>query len=229
MPKIVSMQEVIDLIPDGATIMVGGFGGCGSPHKIIDALSKSDKGGFTIITNDTSLAIGPQGEEWYGNSKLIHSRKIKRVIGTHVGTNPETGEQIKEGFIEVDLIPQGSFCEMIRAGGAGLGAVITPTGLGTVIETNENICYGRETINGKDYLRMKPLRADVALLSGYNVDKNGNIWYKGTTRNFNPQMATAADIVIVEADNVVELGAIEPENVHTPGVYINYIVDGGKE
>jgi acetate CoA/acetoacetate CoA-transferase alpha subunit len=129
--------------------------------------------------------------------------------------------------LEVNLIPQGSLAEMIRAGGAGLGGVLTPTGVGTIVEDSP-LCLGKQTIDGKEYLRMKPLHADFALVNAYKIDKAGNMWYKGTTRNFNVVAATAADVVIAEADNLVEIGAIEPENVVTPGAYIKYIVDGGK-
>ena len=129
--------------------------------------------------------------------------------------------------LEVNLIPQGSLAEMIRAGGAGLGGVLTPTGVGTIVEDSP-LCLGKQTIDGKEYLLMKPLHADFALIGGHMIDKFGNIWYKGTTRNFNIVMATAADVVIAEADNLVEVGDIEPENVVTSGAFINYIVDGGK-
>ena len=226
MAKIISVEEAVAMIPDGATIMFGGFLGCGSAHKIIDALSKSGKSGFTIIGNDCGMATGPDGD-LYGMAKLVHNKQVKRVIATQVGMTPDVATQNMVGkTLEVNLIPQGSLAEMIRAGGAGLGGVLTPTGVGTIVEDSP-FCLGKQTIDGRDYLLMKPIRADFALINGYLVDKFGNIWYKGTTRNFNIVMATAADVVIAEADNVVEIGDIQPENVVTSGAFVNYIVDGG--
>ena len=228
MPKFVSIEEAVKLIPDGASIMFGGFMGCGNAHKFIDALSKSGVKDLTMICNDGSMPGGPMGEDYYGVAKLVHNRQIKKLIATHVGLNPEVAVQsMQEGTLEVVLIPQGSLAEMIRAGGAGLGGVLTPTGVGTIVEDNP-FCLGKQTIEGRDYLLMKALKADIALVNAHYVDKAGNMWYKGTTRNFNTVAATAANIVICEADHLVEVGDIEPENVVTPGAYINYIVDGGK-
>lgn len=227
MAKIVTVQQAVELIPEGASIMFGGFMGCGNAHKTIDALSKSGKGGFTMICNDASMPGGPLGEEYYGVAKLIHNKQVKRLIATHVGLNPEVAAQQNAGELELTLIPQGSLAEMIRAGGAGLGGIITPTGFGTIVENDWHV-HSRIEIDGREYLVEKPITADVAILSGYTVDKAGNIWYKGTTRNFNMVMATAAKLVIVEADNLVDTGAIEPENVVTSGVFVDYIVDGGK-
>lgn len=226
MNKIIDLQKAIDLIPENATIMVGGFMGCGTPHKLIEALSKSRKGGFTLICNDGSMPGGPLGEDYYGVAKLIHNKQVKHLIATHVGLNPEVAAQSGAGELTLTLVPQGSLVEMIRAGGAGLGGVLTPTGVDTMVENGWHV-HGRIEIDGRTYLVEKPIRADVALISGYQIDKSGNVWYKGTTRNFNVAMATAADLVIAEADNLVELGGIEPENVVTSGVFVDYIVDGG--
>ena len=196
--KIISVAEAVDMIPDGATIMYGGFLGCGSAHHIIDALAEKGTKDLTIIGNDCGMATGPLGEEYYGVAKLVHNHQVKHVIATHVGMTPDVGTQgMVDKTLTVDLIPQGSLAEMIRAGGAGLGGVLTPTGVGTIVEDSP-FCLGKQ-----------------------------NIWYKGTTRNFNIVMATAADVVIAEADNVVEIGDIEPENVVTSGAFVNYIVDGG--
>ena len=224
--KLISIREAVALIPEGSTIMIGGFMGCGNPHKLVDALSKSGKGSFTLICNDAALIGGPMSEDYYGVAKLIHNKQVKKLIATHVGLNPKVAEQSISGDLELVLIPQGSFAEMIRAGGAGLGGIITPTCVETIVEAYEHV-HSKIEIEGKTYLIEKPLRADFALISGYRIDKSGNIWYKGTTRNFNVVMATAADIVIAEADNLVEIGCIEPENVVTSGVYVKYIVDGG--
>jgi len=226
MSKVITFSEAVAMIPDGATLMVGGFMGCGTPHKLMDELSTSGKGGFTLICNDGGMPAGPLGEDFYGTAKLIHNKQIKKLIATHVGLNPEVAAQSNSGELELVLIPQGSFAEMIRAGGAGLGGVLTPTGVDTIVEGYDHV-HGRIEIDGKTYLVEKPLRADFALISGYTIDRSGNIWYKGTTRNFNVVMATAAKTVIAEADHLVDVGGIEPENIVTSGVYVNYIVDGG--
>lgn len=225
MAKIVSIRDAVSLIPDGATIMIGGFMGCGSPHRIIGALANSGKGDFTLISNDASMPGGPLGEAFYGVAKLIHNKQVKKLVSSHVGLNPEVAAQMNRGELEVTLVPQGSFAEMIRAGGAGLGGVITPTGLGTLVQDAEYV-HSTIEIDGKTYLVKKPLRADVAVISGYTADTSGNIWYKGTTRNFNAVMATAAALVIAEADRLIEAGGILPENVMTPGVFVDYIVNG---
>jgi acetate CoA/acetoacetate CoA-transferase alpha subunit len=228
MAKIVSMEEAISSISDGATIMVGGFACVGTAHKVVAALSESGVRGLTLICNDGGVLNGPDGELHYGVAKLIHNRQVKKLIASHVGLNPEVATQMNDGSLEVWLVPQGSLAEMIRAGGMGLGGVLTPTGIGTIIEDAGHV-EGKIEIDGKAYLIEKPLRADVAILSGHLVDKCGNVWYKGTTRNFNIPMASAADIVIAEADKVVEVGEIEPENVMTQGILVDFIVDGGKE
>ncbi|MGI5936874.1 MAG: CoA transferase subunit A [Oscillospiraceae bacterium] len=228
MAKFVSVDEAVALIPDGASIMFGGFMGCGNAHKFIDALSKSGKKDLTVICNDAAMPGGPLGEEYYGIAKLVHNRQIKKLIATHVGLNPEVAVQsMQEGTLEVVLIPQGSFAEVIRAGGSGLGGVLTPTGVGTIVEQNP-YCLGKQTINGRDYLLMAPLRADFAVIAGHKIDKAGNVWYKGNTSNFNIVMATAADTVIAEAEMVVEIGEIAPEDVRTSGIFVDYVVEGGK-
>ena len=226
MNKVISIQEAVDMIPDGASIMIGGFVGCGSPHALLDALSKSGKGNFTVICNDGAKANGPDGEEFYATAKLIHNHQIKKLIASHVGLNPEIAEQMHAGTMEVCLVPQGSLAEMIRAGGAGLGGVLTPTGVGTIIEENE-FCLGRQTVQGRDYLLMAPLHADFALVNAFEVDHSGNMVYHGSSRNFNTVMATAADTVIAEGDNVVGNGDLSPDSVVTPGVYVNSVVQGG--
>ena len=229
MAKFVSIEEAVALIPDGASIMFGGFMGCGSAHKMFSALAEKGVKGLTLIGNDSSqpAVIPIEGEDYYAVAKLIHNKQCKTLIATHVGMNPEVAEQsMKDGTLEVILIPQGSLAEMIRAGGAGLGGILTPTGVGTVVEDNP-YCLGKQTINGKDYLLMAPMHADFALIGGTKVDKAGNVWYKGTSMNFNIVMATAADTVIVEAEEIVEIGEIAPEDVRTPGVFVDYVVQGG--
>lgn len=226
MNKKISAKEAVNKIKDGSILMLGGFLGCGSAHSVIDELANSRKRGFTVICNDGALPGGPLGEDFYGVAKLIHNRQVEHLIASHVGMNPEVAQQMNSGELKVTLLPQGSLAEMIRAGGAGLGGVITPTGYGTIVGESE-FAKGEMKIEEKDYLVMSPLKADVAIISGYIVDEAGNVWYKGTTKNFNTVMATAADCVIVEADNIVETGQIEPENVMTPGVFVDYIVEGG--
>ena len=157
----------------------------------------------------------------YDNGKPI----VKRVIATHVGMTPEVGQQHTEGTLEVNLIPQGTMAECIRAGGAGLGGVLTPVGIDTLVEESP-LCLGRQTVEGKDYLLMKPIHADFALLGTYECDEFGNCWYKGTMRNFNVVMATAADTVIAECEHLVPVGTIAPENIHTYGMCVDYIVEG---
>ena len=225
---VITAKEAAAMIPEGATIMCGGFLACGQARAIVKELVASGKGGFTLIGNDMARAVGPKGEEFYGIAELIHNKQVKRVIATHVGMSPEVGEQSAAGTLEVNLIPQGTLAEMIRAGGAGLGGVLTPTGVDTLVEESP-FCLGKQEINGKQYLLMAPIRADVALLGTYKCDEAGNCWYKGTMRNFNPVMATAADLVIAETEYVVPVGEIEPENIHTYGICVNYIVEGEKK
>lgn len=217
MAKILSVDDAVDMIKDGMTIMVGGFMGCGNPHKIVDAISQKGTKDLTMICNDAA---------WpgYGVAKLVEKRLLKKLIASHVGLNPQVGQQMSDGVMEVELIPQGTLAERIRCGGAGLGGFLTPTGLGTIVERNKQIIKA----NGGDYLLEEPLRADVALICGNKIDRNGNVWYKGNSRNFNVVMATAAEMVIAEADHLVEIGEIEPENVATPGIFVDYIVNGGK-
>lgn len=216
MSKVISIKEAIDYIEDGMTIMIGGFLGCGTPHKLVDALVEKGVKDLTLICNDSGF---PE----VGAGKLVVNKQIKKLIASHVGTNPETGRQMNEGEMEVVLVPQGTLAEQVRAGGSGLGGILTPTGVGTVVEEGKE----KIEVNGKTYLLELPLRADVALILGNTVDKKGNIVYRGATRNFNTLMATAADVVIVEAENLVEVGEIDQNHVVTPGLYVDYIVNGG--
>ncbi|MDR1744769.1 MAG: 3-oxoacid CoA-transferase subunit A [Planctomycetota bacterium] len=226
MAQILSAEKAVSHIKDGMSVMVGGFMGCGTAHTLVDRLAKSGVKDLTLICNDGGLTANPvTGEELYGVIKLIHNGQIKRLIASHVGLTPEVGQRMNDGTLEVTLIPQGSFAEMIRAGGAGLGGILTPTGCDTIIE-KESYVHSAVEIDGRRYLLKRPLRADVALISGHTVDASGNVWYKGTTRTFNHVMATAADLVIVEADHLVGDGDIIPENVITPGILVDYIVKG---
>ncbi len=226
MKKLITVDEAVSKINSGMTIMIGGFMGCGSPHSILDCLSKRNIHDLTVICNDGAKPNGPDGSAQFAIAKLIHNKQIKKLIATHVGLNPEVARQVNEGTLELVLVPQGSFAEMIRAGGAGLGGVLTPTGIGTEVEQYEHV-HSIVNVDGRDYLLERPIRADVALISGYMADREGNVWYKGTTRNFNQAMATAADMVIVEADYLVEAGDILPENIMTSCVFVDYIVESG--
>lgn len=217
--KLITIEQAVDMIQDGMTIMVGGFLGCRNPYQIVDALVAKGVKDLTLIANDTSF---PE----IGIGKLIVNKQVKNLIASHVGTNKETGNQMNSGEMNVELVPQGTLAERIRAAGAGLGGILTPTGLGTIVAEGKDII----TIDGKEYLLEKPLKADLAIIVGAKVDKKGNIRYAKATRNFNPLMATAADIVIVEADEVVEVGQIDPDDVMTPGIFVDYIVNvGGNE
>jgi len=223
MPKIITPQEAAALIPSGSTVMFGGFLGCGAAHETIRAIDSTDVENLIGIFDDGALPIGPDGSELYGWARLIHSGKIIKYIGSHVGSNPEASDRWVKGLLELELVPQGSLAEMIRAGGMGMPGILTPTGIGTMVE--ESPWVDRKlTIDGKDYLLMKALHADFAVISGYRVDTRGNVWYKGTTRNFSPMMAMAADTVIVEAEHLVEPGDIPPEDIVTPGILVDYIV-----
>lgn len=217
MTKFIEVDEAVGLVKDGMTIMVGGFLTCGSAHKILDALTKSGKKDLTIIVND-----GGKADQGYG--LMLAQGQVKKMIASHIGTNKELVAKFNAKEIEVEFVPQGTLCERIRCGGSGLGGVLTPTGMGTMVEEGKQVIE----VEGKKYLLETPLRADIAFLGGHTVDKRGNVWYKGTSRNFNDTMALAADIVVVEADNLVEVGTIEPENIMTPGVLVDYVVDGSK-
>ncbi len=213
MAKIISIKEAVSLIKDSATIMVGGFLSCGTPDKLIDELVNSNVKNLTMISNDTSIPNKDKG-------KLIVNKQVKRLITSHIGTNPETGRQMEAGEIEVELTPMGSLMERIRAKGAGLGGVLTPTGIGTTIADGKKVYE----IDNKKYLFERPISADFALIYGTKADKFGNVSYYGTTRNCNTVMATAADTVILQADEIVE--SLDPNEIVIPGLFIDYIVKG---
>ncbi|HOM43655.1 MAG TPA: 3-oxoacid CoA-transferase subunit A, partial [Bacillota bacterium] len=199
-------------IKDGMTVAVGGFIGAGTPEKLVDAVIAKGIKDLTLICNDTAFPDK-------GVGKWVVNRVVSRIIVSHIGTNPETGRQMNAGELKVELVPQGTLAERVRAAGAGLGGILTPTGIGTVVEEGKE----KITVNGKEYLLELPLKADVALLKGSIVDKKGNIYYKKATRNFNPLMATAADLVIVEAEKIVEVGELDPTDVMTPSIFVDVI------
>lgn len=211
MSKRIDISQAASMIKDGMTVMVGGFLGSGSANKIIEEIVKQGTKDLTIICNDTSFVE-------FGSGYLVANNCVKKVIASHIGTNPITGQKMISGEMEVQLIPQGTLAEQIRCAGAGIGGFLTTTGLGTVVEEGKQ----KITLDGKEYLLEKPIRADVALIGASLCDKFGNLVYKGTSQNFNPLMATAADVVIAEVKEEVE--EIAPENVKTPYLFVDYIV-----
>lgn len=215
MDKVIAENKLMGCINNGSTVMIGGFLGVGSPQKLIDFFVDSKVNNLTVITSDT-------GFEDVGVGKLIVNKQISKVLASHIGTNPETGRQMNSGEIVVDLIPQGTLAERIRAGGAGLGGVLTPTGIGTVVENGKK----KLEINGKEYLVEEALRADVALIKAYKGDANGNLVFRRAARNFNPIMAMAADYVIAEVEEYVQNGQIDPDEVMLPGIFVDAIVKG---
>ena len=215
MAKIISAAEAAAKVKDGMTVMVGGFLGCGTPQTLVDQVLANGTKDLTLVCNDTAFPDS-------GVGKLVVSRQFKKVIVSHIGTNPETGRQMNAGELSVDLVPQGTLAERIRSAGFGLGGILTPTGVGTPVEAGKQ----KLTIDGKDYLLELPIKADVALVKAYKADKAGNLVFRKAARNFNPLMATAAEVVIVEAQNIVETGEIDPDEVMTPGIFVNYLVQG---
>lgn len=213
MAQVVSLEEAISKIQNGMTIMVGGFLSCGLPDQILEAICDKGIKELTLIANDTGI---------FGDalSQLIVQRRVSKLIATHIGTNKETGRQMSAGELDVTLVPQGTLAERIRAKGAGLGGFLTPTGIGTIVEEGKQKLH----INGNEYLLELPVGADVALLKAHKADKSGNLVYRHAARNFNPIMAMAADIVIVQANHIVETGEIAPDEVITPGIFVDYVV-----
>lgn len=215
MSKVISLEKLKEVFKDEMTIMIGGFLGCGTGEALIDSLIESKVKNLTIIGNDTSYVD-------QGIGRLIVNNQVKKVIASHIGTNSETGRLMNEGKLDVELSPQGTLIERIRAGGYGLGGVLTHTGVGTIVEENKQ----KINISEKEYLLELPLRADIALVYGTLVDEFGNTMYKGTTKNFNPMIAMASDIVVVQAEELVSVGDIDMELIMTPGVVVDYIVKG---
>lgn len=216
MDKRINVEEAMNLIHDGSVLMVGGFLSNGTPECLMDAIVEKGCKDLTIIANDSGL--NPET----GIGKLVSAKLVKKIITSHIGTNPETGKQMTEGTLEVNLVPQGTLAERIRAGGVGLGGILTPTGLGTEVAEGKDVIE----VDGKEYLLEKPLKADLSLIHGTTVDENGNVYYDGTTKNFNPLMAMAGEKVIVVAENYVPAGEINPNQVMTPGILVDHIIEG---
>ena len=211
--KAIALKDAVAMIPDGASLMVGGFMAVGTPERLVDELVRQGKRNLTIIANDTAMP-------GRGVGKLISAGLIGRVIASHIGLNPETQQQMMAGKIAVDLVPQGTLIERIRAGGFGLGGILTPTGVGTVVEEGKR----RIEVDGKNYLLEIALRADFALVHAFLADYLGNLSYALTARNFNPVVVMAADTVIVTADHIVPVGVIAPDHVVTPAPIVDYLV-----
>jgi acetate CoA/acetoacetate CoA-transferase alpha subunit len=213
MNKIISFEEAVAKIKDGMTIMIGGFLTVGTANQMVDGIVASDVKNLTIVCNDTAFADK-------GLGKLIANKQVAKVITSYVGANSASIEQMNNGELIVEFSPQGTLAERVRAGGAGLGGVLTPTGLGTMVAEGKDIV----TVDGKEFILEKPLHADVSLIGASMSDTQGNLTYRGTSQNFNPLMATAGDLVIVEADEIVEAGTFKPEEVKTPSIYVDFIV-----
>lgn len=213
MGKTCTVSEGVSAIPEGATLMIGGFMGVGTPKRLIDELVRQGRAGLTLIANDTA-------RPGVGIGRLISARLVRRLVTSHIGTNPETQRQMLAGELEVELVPQGTLAERIRAGGHGLGGVLTPTGVGTVVQEGKRTVE----IDGRVFLLELPLRADVALVNAWRADHLGNLAYALTARNFNPLMAMAAELVIAESREIVPTGVIPPDEVMTPAVLVDRLV-----
>jgi acetate CoA/acetoacetate CoA-transferase alpha subunit len=211
--KTITLQDAVALIPTGASLMIGGFMGVGTPEPLIDELVRQNKSELTVIANDTA-APG------IGIGKLVTAKLLRRAIVSHIGLNPETQQQMIAGDLQVDLVPQGTLVERIRAGGFGLGGILTPTGIGTVVEEGKR----KIAVDGRDYLLETALRADFALVHAFIADYLGNLSYVLTARNFNPLMAMAAGTVVVQAENIVPIGVIAPDHVVTPAPVVDYLI-----
>ena len=211
--QVISVQEAVAKIPDGASLLIGGFMSVGTPERVIDEIVRQQKRSLTVIANDTA-------SPGIGIGKLITARLVRKVVASHIGLNPETQQQMMAGELQVDLVPQGTLIERIRAGGCGLGGVLTPTGLGTVVEEGKQ----KIQVNGQSYLVEVALRADFALVQAFLSDYMGNLAYALTARNFNPVVAMAGDTVIACAEHIVPVGVIAPDHVVTPAPIVDYLI-----
>lgn len=211
--KTISLHDAVAMIPDGARLMIGGFMGVGTPERVLDELVRQRKRDLTVIANDNALP-------GIGIGKLVSAGLVRKTIASHIGLNPETQKKMLADEMEVELVPQGTLIERIRAAGFGLGGILTPTGVGTVVEEGKQ----RILLDGKPFLLETALRADFALVQSFLADYVGNLQYALTARNFNPVIAMAADTVIVEAENIVPVGVIAPDHVMTPAPVVDYLI-----
>jgi len=213
MEKQIQIHQISEFLKDGMTIAIGGFMGCGNAHNIIDEILKSNVKNLTLIATDTA-------RDGYGIGRLIDDRRITKLLASHIGTNKETQKQVIEGFIDLELVPQGTLAERIRASAAGLGGVLTQTGLGTEVQDGKEVI----TIDGKDYILELPIKIDLAFILAQKADEAGNLIFNGATRNFNVPMAGAAKVTIAEVEEIVKNGELDPNFIHTPFIYINHII-----
>ncbi len=211
--KTIAIDQAVEMIPHGASVMIGGFMGVGTPERVVDEIVRQGKRDLTVIANDTA-------SPGVGIGKLVSAKALRKVIASHIGLNPETQKQMIARDLEVELVPQGTLIERIRAGGYGLGGVLTPTGVGTVVEEGKQ----RVEVDGKPYLVETALRADFALVHAFLADYLGNLSYALTARNFNPVIAMAGDTVITDADHIVPVGVIAPDHVVTPAPIVDYLI-----
>lgn len=214
MKKTMRPVEAVALIPDGASVMIGGFMGVGSPKRLIAALAQAGRRGLTLIANDTALPDK-------GIGKLISAGCFDRIVVSHIGLNPETQALMTAGSLTVELLPQGTLVECIRAAGVGLGGVLTESGLGTLVEEGKQ----KVTVNGREYLLEPPIHADFALIAARQSDYVGNLEYALTAQNFNPIMALAGEVVIAEPEHIVPVGMIPPDSVRTPGILVDHLIE----
>jgi acetate CoA/acetoacetate CoA-transferase alpha subunit len=211
--KVVRLERAVEAMPDGASVMIGGFMGIGTPERLIDEIVRQGKRGLTVIANDTAMP-------GCGIGKLISAQVVNTAIVSHIGLNPETQKKMIDSEIEVQLVPQGTLIERIRAAGYGLGGILTPTGVGTEAETGKR----KIDVDGRQYLLETPLRADYALVEAFLSDYFGNLVYALTARNFNPIIAMAATTVIVDATHIVPVGMISPDHVVTPAALVDFVI-----
>lgn len=217
-PIYTDFVEAVKDIKDGMTIMVGGFGLCGIPENLILALAETGVKDLTVISNNCGV------DDW-GLGILLKNRQIKKMIGSYVGENKEFERQVLSGELEVELVPQGTLAEKIRAGGAGIPAFYTPAGVGTPIEEGKE----KRVFNGKEYLLEEAFTADFSLVRAWKADKMGNLVYRKTARNFNPMIAAAGKITIAEVEELVEIGELDPDHIHTPSIYVQRLIVGKQE
>lgn len=218
MNKVVTMEQAMEHCHDGMSLMIGGFMAAGTAEGLVDAIVARGCKDITVICNDG-------GYPDRGAGKLVTAKLVKTYYASHIGLNPTIGQLMATNEMEVILVPQGTLAERIRAAGFGLGAILTPTGVGTEVENSEG-GKQRMTLNGKDYLVEPALRANVAIVKAHRVDRMGNCIFRKATRNFNPLIALAADYVIVEADHIEDVGSLDQDMVHLPGLFVNAIVRG---
>jgi acetate CoA/acetoacetate CoA-transferase alpha subunit len=209
----ISLDKAVAMIPDGASLMIGGFMAVGTSERLMDELVRQGKRNLTVIANDNAMP----GK---GIGKLVSAGLVHKTIASHIGLNPETQKKMIDGSMQVELVPQGTLVERIRAAGYGLGGVLTPTGVGTVVEEGKQ----KVSVDGREFLVEKPLRADFALVQAFLADYQGNLTYMLTARNFNPVMAMAAETVIVDAEHIVPVGVIPPDDIVTPAVLVDYLI-----